>query len=316
MTEHTPTAAALAGPLAGRVGIVTGAGKGLGRAFAHHLAAAGARVVVNNRNRQVDENGLGPADHVVAEILAAGGEAVAEHSDVTDPDAARAMLELALSRYGRLDFLVANAAVSSPAMFHKSTPAAFDAVTAANIGGSAHLAMLCSAHMRDAEFGRIVLIASTAGLHGEPTASAYTASKGAIIALGKVIAVEGARRNVLTNVVLPYATTQMTDAGMHADFRDIMTPEAVAPVVTALVDPHSTLNGQILICAAGGLRAASTVEFGTVVLPRDTISPDELGAAIEQSRRSAPREFPEAQTAFRDFAAELAQLAVPASHDG
>jgi NAD(P)-dependent dehydrogenase (short-subunit alcohol dehydrogenase family) len=312
MTEHTP----ITGPLTGQVGIVTGAGKGLGRAFARDLAAAGASVVVNNRNRQVDADGLGPADHVVAEILAAGGEAVAEHSDVTDPGAAHAMFELALARYGRLDFLVANAAVSSPAMFHKSTPAEFDAVTAANIGGSAHLAMLCSAHMRDAGFGRIVLIASTAGLHGEPTASAYTASKGAVIALGKVIAVEGARRNVLTNVVLPYATTQMTDAGMHAEYRDLMTAEAVAPVVTALVDPRSTLNAQVLICAAGGMRVASAVEFGTVLLPRDTISPHELGEAIEQSRRSAPREFPEAQTAFRDFAAELTALSATTDHDG
>lgn len=292
-------------PLAGRVGIVTGAGKGLGRAFARDLAAAGARVVVNNRNREVDDGGRGPADHVVAEIVAAGGEAIAEHSDVTDPAAAQAMLALALNTWGRLDFLVANAAVSGPAMFHKSSPEAFDAVTATNIGGTAHLAMLCTQHMRAAEFGRIVLIASTAGLHGEPTASAYTASKGAVIALGKAIAVEGARRNVLTNLLLPYATTQMTDTGMHPEYRELMTAESVAPVVTALVDPQCTLNGQVLISAAGSLRAAAVVEYGTVRLPGDRITPEQLAESVAASRAGAPHEYDQAVAGFLDFAAEI-----------
>lgn len=295
-------------PLAGRVGIVTGAGKGLGRAFARDLAAAGAKVVVNNRNRQVDEHGRGPADHVVAEIVAAGGEAVADYSDVADAAAPAAMLDTALSRWGRLDFLVANAAISGTGMFHKITPEQFDAVTAINIGGTAHLAMLCSRHLREAGFGRIVLIGSTAGLHGEPTASAYTASKGAVIALGRAIAVEGERRNVLTNMVLPYATTQMTDTGMHADYRDIMTPEAVAPVVTALVDPACTLNGQVVVSAAGALRAAAAVEFGTVRLPAGRLTPSQLGALLERSRSEAPREYPQAVAGFLDLAAE-------ASHD-
>jgi NAD(P)-dependent dehydrogenase (short-subunit alcohol dehydrogenase family) len=295
--------------LAGRVGIVTGGGKGLGRAFALDLAAAGARVVVNNRNREVDVDGRGPADHVVAEIVAAGGQAVAEHSDVTDPAAAQAMLDLALDTWGRIDFLVANAAVSGAGMFHKSTPERFDQVTAINIGGTAHLAMLCSARMREAGFGRLVLIASTAGLHGEPTASAYSASKGALIALGRAIAVEGARRNVLTNLVLPYATTQMTDTGMHTDYREVMTAESVAPVVTALVDPQSSVNGQVLVCAAGALRAATAVEFGTVALPDGALTPATLEALIDKSRAMPPRDFPEAQTAFLDLAEQAAELA-------
>jgi len=293
------------GPLSGRVGIVTGAGKGLGRAFALNLAAAGAAVVVNNRNRQVDEHGDGPADHVVREIRAAGGQAVADHSDVADPGAPAAMLERALSTWGRLDFLVANAAISGPAMFHKLTDAQFDAVTAINLGGTAHLARCCSVHLRAAGFGRIVLIGSTAGLHGEPTASAYTASKGAVIALGRAIAVEGARRNVLTNVVLPYATTQMTDSGMAQAYRQMMTPEAVAPVVTALVDPDCSLNGQVMVSAAGALRAAAAVEYGTVPLPSGGLSPDELAALLERSRQHPPREYEQAVAGFLDFAAEI-----------
>ena len=242
----------------------------------------------------------------MAEITAAGGRAVADHSDVADPAAAGRMLELALSLGGRADFLVANAAVSRPAMFHKQTPEAFDQVLAINVSGTAYLAMRCAAHMRANRSGRIVLIASTAGLHGEPTASAYTASKGAVIALGRAIAVEGAARNVLTNVVLPYATTQMTDAGMDSRFRDMMTPEAVAPVVTALVDPEMTMNGQVLVCAAGAVRAATAVEFGTVRLPAGRLTPGQLRASIGESRSAAPRDYPEAQEAFLDFAREIA----------
>lgn len=292
-------------PLAGRVGIVTGAGKGLGRAFALHLAAAGATVVANNRNREVDDAGLGPADHVVAEIRAAGGDAVAEHSDVADPAAARAMFECAMDITGRIDFLVTSAGISTPTMFHKSSTDAFDRVIATNLSGTAHIAMLCAAHMRSNTFGRIVLVSSTAGLHGEPTASAYTASKGAITTLGRAIAVEGGARNVLTNVLMPYATTQMTDTGMNESYREAMTSASVAPVVTALVDPQSTLNGQIVVAAGGAIRAASAVEFGTVELPGRSVSPQELEQLLALSRSATPREYPEAQSAFLDFAAEI-----------
>jgi NAD(P)-dependent dehydrogenase (short-subunit alcohol dehydrogenase family) len=248
---------------------------------------------------------------VVAEILAAGGEAVAEYSDVSEPSSAAALLAIALERYGRLDFVVANAGVANPEMFHKTTPARFEQVIAINLGGTAHLAAACSAHMRTAGSGRIVLVASTAGLHGEPTASAYTASKGAVIALGRAIAVEGERRNVLTNVVLPYATTQMTDTGMNPDYRDLMTAEAVAPVVTALVDPRCSLNGQVLVSGGGSLRAAAAVEYATVPLPEDRLTPQGLTELIARSRTAPGREFPEAQSAFVDFAGEATRSREP-----
>jgi NAD(P)-dependent dehydrogenase (short-subunit alcohol dehydrogenase family) len=292
----------VSGPLAGRVGIVTGAGKGLGRAFALDLAAAGASVIVNNRNRTVDADGRGPADHVVAEIRAAGGDAVPEYSDVADPASVANLLELARQRYGRLDFLVTNAGVANPEMLHKTTPERFDHVLSVNVGGTVHLVAAASALMRTANFGRIVLVASTAGLHGEPTASAYSASKGAVIAFGRAIAVEGARRDVLTNVLLPYATTQMTERGMDDRFRDVMTAEAVAPVVTALVDPACTLNGQVLVSGGGVLRAASAVEWGPVRLPEERLTPDGLSALIAESRKAEPRDYPEAIAAFFDLA--------------
>ncbi|GAA4261137.1 SDR family NAD(P)-dependent oxidoreductase [Dactylosporangium darangshiense] len=284
--------------LTGRAGIVTGGGKGLGRAFALHLASLGAAVVVNNRNREVDSAG-----RVAAEITAAGGRAVADYSDVADPHAGEDLVALALREFGRLDFCVTSAAVSAPAMFHKTSLEAFAAVQAVNVLGTAGVAAAAARHLRAAGGGRIVLVASTAGLHGEPTVSAYAASKGAVIALGRTIAEEGAARGVLTNVLLPYATTQMTDAGMAEQFRDAMTADSVAPVVAALVDPRGTLNGEVIVAANGSLRATATIEWGTVRVPA-ALDPEGLAGLLAASRAGKPHEYRTAQDAFADFAGE------------
>jgi len=114
-----PQAGQAGPPLAGRVAIVSGGGRGLGRSFCLALARQGARVVVNNRHRVVDAGGRGSADHVADQITAAGGEAVAEYSDAADPGAGQAMVAAALRRWGRLDICVANAAIGVGGMFHK-----------------------------------------------------------------------------------------------------------------------------------------------------------------------------------------------------
>ncbi|MEO3786842.1 SDR family NAD(P)-dependent oxidoreductase [Actinocorallia sp. B10E7] len=291
--------------LDGQVVVISGGGRGLGRAFALDLAARGARLVINNRNRVVDDQGLGPADHVVAEIKTMGGEAVAEHGDVADPATASNVVRLALDTWGRVDACVTSAAVSGPAMFHKTAPEAFETVIRTNVLGSSQIAAACSAVMREQRHGRIVLVSSAAGLHGEPTVSAYAASKGALIALGKTIAVEGASRGVFTNVLLPYATTQMTDAGMDPRYREVMDAAAVAPVVAALVSPSSTLNGQVIVAAGGGLRVATSVEWGTVPLTENTDDPAELASLLERSRKGPAHEYLHAQDGFQDFAKEL-----------
>lgn len=290
--------------LEGQVAIVTGGGKGLGRAFALDLAASGAAVVVNNRARIIDADGRSAADHVVDEIIVAGGRAVADHGDVADPATAESLVATALATYGRLDICVTSAAVSSPEMFHKTTADNFGQVIAVNVTGTAMVASAAMRVMREAGHGRIVLVASTAGLHGEPTVSAYAASKGAVIALGRTIAAEGVRRGVLTNVLLPYATTQMTEAGMDPAHADTMRAELVAPVVTALVDPTSTINGQVIVAAGSGLRIADSVEGGTVRRPAD-LTPDALAGLIATSRSGKAHTYTHAQEAFQDFAAEL-----------
>lgn len=296
--------------LDGRVGIVTGAGKGLGRAFALDLAGHGASLIVNNRNRLVDDDGRGSADHVVDEIRAVGGSAIAEYSDVTDVGSAERMIALALATYGRLDFVVANAAIIGAAMFHKTNRVDFGEVLEANVVAAMDLVQRAFTELRAQGHGHIVLVASTAGLHGEVGASAYAASKGALMALGRTIAAEGASRGVRTNMVLPYATTPMTDAHMHPTYHDSMSPSDVAPVVRTLVDPASTLNGQVIITANGAVRAASSVEWGTVALPdADALTPVTLRALLETSRLGAAHEYRTAQEGFLEFAKESVDTA-------
>jgi NAD(P)-dependent dehydrogenase (short-subunit alcohol dehydrogenase family) len=295
----------VSGRLDGQVAIVTGGGKGLGRAFARHLASLGAAVVVNNRNRVVDADGRSAADHVVDEIVGAGGRAVADHGDVADPATSETLVHTALETYGRLDICVTSAAVSAPQMFHRTTAENFAQVMAINVTGTALVAAAAMRVMREAGHGRIVMVASTAGLHGEPTVSAYAASKGAVIAMGRTAAAEGARRGVLTNVLLPYATTQMTLDGMDPRFADAMTSESVAPVVAALVDPASTLNGQVIVAGGSAIRVADAVEGGTVTLPAD-LDAASLEDLVARSRAGTSHTYAHAQEAFQHLASELA----------
>jgi NAD(P)-dependent dehydrogenase (short-subunit alcohol dehydrogenase family) len=290
--------------LSGRVAVVSGGGRGLGRAFCLALARQGASVVVNNRNRMVDGDGLGPADHVVAEIVSSGGSAVADYSDAASPVAGDSMVEAALSRWGRLDICVANAGIGAGGMFHKQSASSFEEVLSINLLGSIRLARAAMAVMRPAGYGRIILVASTGGLHGDIGLSAYAASKGGLLAFGRSLAAEGAGKGVLTNMLLPYAVTQMTAAGISSDdLRRRMTADAVVPVLTALAAPECTLNGEYIVTGGGLLRRASAVEWETVALPGgSSLSAAQLAALVAESGRGKPREFGVSADAFTDLA--------------
>ncbi len=241
------------GPLAGQVAVVSGGGRGLGRSFCLALARQGARVVVNNRNRVVDGDGLGPADHVAAEITAAGGEAVADYSDAATVDSGEAMVARALDLWGRLDVCVTNAAISVGGMFHRQSAEQFGEVLEINLNGSIRLARAAMTVMRQANYGRIILVSSTGGLHGDIGLSAYAASKGGLLAFGRSLAAEGAGREVLTNMLLPYALTQMTEDGMPSQVKTQLDPAAVAPVLTALASERCRLNGEYIVTGGGRL---------------------------------------------------------------
>ena len=298
MTEGPAAEAYL--PLAGRVAVVSGGGKGLGRSFCLALARQGAKVVVNNRHRAA-----GAADRVVAEIAAAGGEAVADYGDAADPASGEAMVAAAVERWGRLDICVANAAVGTPGMFHKQPDAEFAEVLQVNLLGSARLARAAMAVMRPAGFGRIILVSSGGGLHGDVGLAAYAASKGALLALGRTLAAEGQARGVLTNLLLPYALTQMTEAATPPAVGQRMDPDRVAPVLTALASPDCRLNGEYVITGGGRLRRASVVEWETIFLPNEPdLRPDQLQALLAESGSGQPHEYRVAVDAFDDLMSE------------
>ena len=212
------------------------------------------------------------------------------------------MVAAALERWGRLDICVANAAIGAGGMFHRQPAAQLDEVLEINLHGSIRLARAAMAVMRPAGYGRIILVASTGGLHGDIGLSAYAASKGGLLAFGRSLAAEGAGKGVLTNLLLPYALTQMTDDSMPPGPRARMDPDLVAPVLTALASEDCRLNGEYIVTGGGRLRRASVVEWGTVRLPNGPgLSPDQLQALLAESGRGRPREFRVAADAFTDL---------------
>ncbi len=289
-----------------RVVVVTGAGAGLGRAYALDLAARGMRVIVNNRRREIDSAGLGSAERVVREILAAGGDAVADESDVSDPGSGQTMIARARATWGRLDAVVANAGVDQHKAFHKISVAECRAIIDINFFGSLYLVHAAYAHMRAQGHGRIVVSTSSAGLHGLHGLSAYSAAKAALIGLMRSVAAEGQARDVLCNAVAPYAATRMTEAHGDAAFATRMRPEHVAPLIALLVSEQCKVNGQTIVTGGGGLRAATVVEAremhfantSSEVLQATLLKPFATGDAAA---------FPDGLAAFADFMSSLEQ---------
>lgn len=290
-----------------RVVIVTGAGSGLGRAYAVDLAARGWRVVVNNRRREVDAAGQGSAQRLAQEILASGGEAVADESDVCDSASGATMVARALSTWGRLDAVVANAGVDQHQAFHRIGLDEFRAIFDINFFGSLYLVHAAYAHMRANRHGRIVVSTSSAGLHGLHGLTAYAASKAALIGLMRSVAGEGRSHDVLCNAIAPYAATRMTAAHGDAAFAAQMPPEQVAPLVALLVSEPCRVTGQTIVAGGGGFRIASMVEARGMQSAQ--AAPEALEARLLEP--FAPREaavFPDALAAYGDFMTQLATV--------
>lgn len=292
-----------AGEEVGRVAIVTGAGLGLGRAYALELARRGLRVLVNNRRREVDAQGRGSADRVVEEILAAGGTAIADYEDVCADGAGERMVARALGQWGRLDALVNNAGVDQHAPFHRIGLAEFRAIFETNFFGTLQVTHAAWGPMRAAGHGRIVVSTSSAGLHGLHGLSAYASSKAALIGLARTLAAEGAARDVLCNAVAPYAATRMTAAHLDDTARATMAPELVAPLVADLVAARCRVNGEVIVAGLGWARRAATVELsGGRVAASYAVQEDRhepLAARLELPGVCA--EFADALQAFADF---------------
>jgi NAD(P)-dependent dehydrogenase (short-subunit alcohol dehydrogenase family) len=279
----------------GRVAIVTGAGRGLGRAYALDFARRGARLVVNARSSA-------DCDAVVAAATALGAEAIAHPGDLVDPAVGESLSAAALARFGACDILIANAGAPEARSLHKQTVPEFAKAFAANFDTTLNVLLPCYRAMREAGYGRIVVSTSAAGLHGVHGLPAYGASKAAVLGLMRTVAIEGAGQGVRCNALAPFAATGMTDAHLPPALKPRLDPAFVAPVAAWLAGEACPVNGEIFVAGAGRVRRAAVVE-GDGVAGED-LAPAALTAALGPLRDiAAGRTFADGNVAFEDFLA-------------
>lgn len=269
-----------------RVAIVTGAGGGLGRAHALALAARGAKVVVNDFGGALDGTGgaTTPAQKVVEEITAAGGEAIANAASVTDYEAVEAMVAAAFGKWGRVDILVCNAGILRDKTFAKMELADFRAVLEVHLMGAVHCCKAVWEMMRQQNYGRIVLTSSSSGLFGNFGQSNYAAAKMGLVGLMNALGLEGAKYNVHVNCLAPTAATRMTEELMSSDALDLLRPEAVSPAVLALVHDEAP-NRVILNAGAGGFERTYVAMTQGVYVPLGPDTPDQVVARFDEISR-------------------------------
>src|SRR5271168_850829 len=244
-----------------RVAIVTGGGRGLGRSYAILLASRGAKVVVNDPGGSLDGEGVdsGPAECVVSEITAAGGQAVACTESVSTPEGGDSIVRTALDHYGRIDILIHNAGNVRRGSLKEMSYEDFDAVLDVHLRGAFHVVRPAFPVMCDAGYGRIVLTSSIGGLYGNHGVANYAAAKAGVIGLSNVVALEGATEGVKSNVVVPAAVTRMA-GGLDTSAYPPMGPEHVAPAVAWLAHESCSITGEILVAVAGRVAKALIAE--------------------------------------------------------
>jgi NAD(P)-dependent dehydrogenase (short-subunit alcohol dehydrogenase family) len=269
-----------------RVAVVTGGGRGLGRAYALLLAAKGAKVVVNDTGGSMSGDGTdtGPAEEVVKEIQAAGGAAVACTESVATADGGRAIVATALDHFGRIDVLVHNAGNHRPAPLAAMTDEDFDAVLDVHLRGAWNVVRPAFPLMRDAGYGRIVLTSSIGGLYGNEGVVNYGVAKAGMIGLSNVVAIEGAAHGVRCNCIVPAAVTRMAE-GIDTSAYPPMTAEQVAPAVGWLAHESCSITGELLVSIAGRVARAFIGETPGVYQPSWTI--EQIGQRMAEIRDPA-----------------------------
>ncbi|ODQ96671.1 SDR family NAD(P)-dependent oxidoreductase [Mycolicibacterium holsaticum] len=275
-----------------RVAVITGAGRGLGRSYAMLLAARGAKVVVNDPGGNLTGGGTdaGPAEDVVREIVAAGGQAVANTDSVATADGGKAIVDTALDRYGRIDILIHNAGNVRRAPLREMSYDDFDAVLDVHLRGAFHVVRPAFPTMCDAGYGRIVLTSSIGGLYGNHQVANYAAAKAGVIGLSNVAAMEGASDGVVSNVIVPAAVTRMAE-GIDTSAYPPMGPELVAPTVGWLAHESCSVNGEVFIALAGRVARAFVAETPGLYQPAWSI--EDVGEQIAAIRDpSDPVIFP------------------------
>ncbi|OBG74867.1 MULTISPECIES: SDR family NAD(P)-dependent oxidoreductase [unclassified Mycobacterium] len=299
-----------------RVAVITGAGRGLGREYALLLAARGAKVVVNDTGGALTGAGAdsGPAHRVAAEIVAAGGEAVANTDSVATADGGRRIVDAALDRYGRVDILIHNAGTVRRASLKQMSYEDFDAVLDVHLRGAFHVVRPAFPVMCAARYGRIVLTSSIGGLYGNHDVANYAAAKAGLLGLSNVVALEGAAEGVRCNVIVPSAVTRMAD-GIDVSAYPPMGTDLVAPVVGLLAHESCPVTGEMLVAIAG--RVARAVVAESPGVHRRSWSVEDVAEQIDAIRYlAAPLVFPVVPDGHADHIRYSFDTASRATRDG
>ena len=236
--------------LEGRVAIVTGSGGGLGRAHVRYLARKGARVVVNDLSQ-------GAADGVAAEIVAAGGEALAIAGSVTDERSMAALVARVVHEWGRMDILVNNAGILRDRSFAKMSLDDFRLVVDVHLMGAVICTKAVWERMREQRYGRIVMTTSSSGLYGNFGQANYGAAKMALVGLMQTLAIEGEKYDIRVNCLAPTAATQMTEGVLSEESLRLLDPARVSPGLLALVSEGAPTR--TILCAGAGNFASAHV---------------------------------------------------------
>lgn len=269
----------------GRVAVITGAGGGLGKAYALLLASRGAKVVVNDLGGSFDGSGSDstPAQQVVDEITSAGGKAVASYDSVADYESARKIIKTALENYGRIDILVNNAGILRDKSLPKMEQEDYRKIMSVHLDGTFFCTKAAFETMKEQAYGRIVSTASAAGLYGNFGQTNYGAAKMGIVGFMNCVAQEGARYNIKANTIVPTAGTRLTFTVMPEDVIGKVKPEYVAPIVTWLCSENCLESGRIYSAGGGYFSRAAVVEGeGVVFDPKEEITVEMVVAKTDR----------------------------------
>ncbi|AXB79648.1 SDR family NAD(P)-dependent oxidoreductase [Novosphingobium sp. P6W] len=267
----------------GRVAVITGGARGLGFAYAQLLGSLGAKIVVNDNGSAMSGSGsdVGPAEDAAQALRAAGCDAVACTQSVATPDGGKAIVEAALDTFGRIDVLIHSAGNVRYGALDAISHEDFRAVIDVHLLGAFNVVRPAFERMAAAGYGRVVLSGSIGGLYSIAHGVNYAMSKSAMIGLNNMIAIEGADRDVKSNVILPGAVTRMAD-GLDMTQYPPMGPELVAPVVGLLVHESCPVSGELYVSMGGRIARAFITETRGVYRPEWTI--DQVAADLDAIR--------------------------------
>ncbi len=266
-----------------RVAVITGGGRGLGRSYALLLASRGAKIVVNDPGVSMagDTTDGGPADELVAEIRALGGEAIANTDSVATPEGGKAIIQSAIYAFGRIDILIHNAGIVRRGSLNELSYEDFETVLDVHLRGGFHVVREAFPHMTAAGYGRIVMTSSINGLYGKANVVNYAVAKAGLGALAYCAGIEGDASNVKANIILPGAVTRMS-AGIDVSAFPPMDPDLVAPAVGYLCHEDCAVNGEMMVAVAGRIARAFTLETPGVYRPSWTI--EQVAADLDAIR--------------------------------